>query len=392
VTSLIRIALVAAVAMLGLSGPAFAQQAASTKFPGSLLVFPKFIRGSTGANAATTFEIGVVCPDDINPGPCAAGPPQSATNRVIIHARWICPGPPGGTAAGFCQGQDFLLHTTVNGKLEFNAAGRLTVGPFDLNGGVIPVPQCNEGFLQVFVVNELDQPISFNGLIGEAVLRFTPGSASAYNAVAIQSDRGSDGLTFVNPANPLGPALTANDPLFFGQRVQYQTVAGQIAGDVRYEKLAAPTVRTFITLVALDVAPNRLNPAIQVPVSFYRANETGVSTTIGLTCYTQLRLTSINSNLTQAKMGTKGLIDSSGPAVVSDTFDGGPDVGLAVPVLGLVTTVEDGASPREITYALFSKGPPVSAGASEVSLIVFGILALGWLTLRRRQRTRVPRA
>ena len=121
------------------------------------LRYQKFRLGSRGRDLASPPES-----RRVNGGCRPALRLLPACGDVIIHARWICPGPAGGTTAGFCQGQDFR----------------------------------KEGFLQAFVVNELDQPISFNGLIGEAVLRLTPGSASAYNAVAIQSVLTSDGQTF----------------------------------------------------------------------------------------------------------------------------------------------------------------------------------------------------
>ena len=297
----------------------------NSEFPGSLIVFPKFHAGLIGNGLAqTTFEIGVVCPD-------GAVCPQG--QFLNIKLQWVCPAAAQG-AAGFCQSQDFLLRTTINGKLEFDAAGRLTVGPFDLNGGIIPKPQCDAGFLIAYAVNSVGQPIKFDGLIGEEVLRLRPGSSSAYNAITFQVDTG-----------------------------RYKRAPGQFAADVRFEKASAPPTLTFLTVLTLDIRTNNNNPNIVAPVNFYRANEVPLSDAVHFTCWREIHLTDINSNLNQARMGTKGMVVSTGPAVIASpcTGPGCNPAGTPVTVLAIVTTLEDvPANPREYGYRAYGRGDGVS--------------------------------
>ncbi|HKY76570.1 MAG TPA: hypothetical protein VJS45_10530 [Acidimicrobiia bacterium] len=335
------------------AGPANAQVLDPTlhnsEHPGSVIVFPKVHSGSLGAGLArTTIEIGVVCPFQARDifGNCTL--PQGFPVKLKLH--WVCPGAVQKGAASFCQSQDFELHTTVNGKIEFNAAGRVTVGPFDLNGGIIPVPNCPEGFLIAFVVDNVGRAISFNGLIGEEVLRLRPGSASAYNGITFQSPLALGALTDVAPVNN---ALDFNG-------IEYLRAASHIAADVRFEKLTAPPVITFLTVLTLDIRQNQFNPNIVAPVNFYRANEVPLSDSLHFTCWRQIRLTDINPNLNAGRMGPKGMVVSTTNATVAAqcTGPGCSPVGTPVTILGVVTTLEDtpGAQ-REYGYAMYNLGP-----------------------------------
>lgn len=320
----------------------------NSEHPGSVVVFPKFHTGLIGNGLArTTFELGVVCPPEARTGSGGCRFPQGYDVKIKLH--WICPAAVQKGAAGFCQSQDFELHTTVNGKVEFDAAGRVTVGPFDLNGGRIPIPNCPEGYLIAFVIDEFGNPISFNGLIGEEVLRLRPGSASAYNGITFQSPRPVTTPTDVN----------GNFALDF-DGVEYLRAATQIAADVRYEKLTAPTISTFLTVLTLDIRQNNNNPNVVIPVNFYRANEVPVSDSLHFTCWRQIRLTDINPNLSAGRMGTKGLVASTGPAVIASqcTGPGCLPAGTPVTILGIVTTLEDNpGAQREYGYAMYSVGP-----------------------------------
>ena len=327
----------------------------NSHFPGSLIVFPKFHRGAIGGLPATTFEIGVVCPDGTDAGTCFL--PQGALVNLRLH--WVCPAAVQKGEADFCQSQDFDLRTTVNGKLEFTADGRVTVGPFDLNGGVIPVPSCREGYLIAYVVDDVGDPIAFDGLIGEEVLRLRPGSASSYNGITFQA-----GTFFDECGDCQGPAFNGvPGALHFNNLVGgYKRAPAQFAADVRYEKLTAPTTLTFLTLLTLDIRQNSLNPNIVVPVNFYRANQVPLSTSIHFTCWREIRLTEINSNLTVAKMGTKGLMVATGPATIASPCDGigCNNAGDPVTVLGIVTTLEDvPGNQREYGYAMYHVGEGV---------------------------------
>ena len=322
----------------------------NSEFPGSAIVFPKFHRGTLANGVAqTTFEIGVVCPNNFGQEipPC----PQGQAVKIKLH--WVCPATVQKGGAGFCQSQDFELHTTVNGKLEFDAAGRVTVGPFDLNGGIIPIPQCDAGYLIAYVIRPTDDaPISFNGLIGEEVLRLRVGSSSGYNGITFQSPLATGFPTDVN----------ANGALDF-DGLEYKKAPARFAADVRFEKTASPQTLTFLTTLTLDIRQNNNNPNLVAPVNFYRANEVPLSDTVHFTCWREQRLTDINTNLNQARMGTKGMVVSTGPAVVASpcTGPGCAAAGTPTTTLAIVTTLEDiPGNPREYGYRAYGLGEGVN--------------------------------
>jgi hypothetical protein len=81
-----------------------------------------------------------------------------------------------------------------------------------------------------------DQPIKFDGLVGDTVVRpgsrkeGSPTAQAGYDAVPIQ----------VDPALATGAAITTNANgalLFDGGAGHYQAVSGQIIGGVRYANL-----------------------------------------------------------------------------------------------------------------------------------------------------------
>src|SRR6267143_203677 len=173
---------------IGVPGPATAQLSDSQQ-TGSVLVFPKFITGTFNdvlvsgktVHAKTELEISVRCP--------TASPDCAVGQGVRLRAHWVCPGTFSATPStpvGHCAERDFDLVTTVNGTLWFNPEGVEStcagVKPFEVctistdvfpNNATrsIPKPPCEKGYLIVWVVNEFRQPIKFDGLIGDAILR-----------------------------------------------------------------------------------------------------------------------------------------------------------------------------------------------------------------------------
>jgi hypothetical protein len=330
--------------------------------PGSVLVFPKFIRGTfsdvvTGevAHARTELEISVACPQGAT----------CANDRVRLRAEWVCAG---------CVETSFNLETTVGGSLYFNPegvtviAGVVTAAAFPNNATTPiaqPPPGCDRGYLIAWVVDGSSNAIKFDGLIGDAVIRDAPGttnnefSARSYNAVPIQaSDNLRTGdLTDVDGDGALDFGLT-------DAGYEYLPVTGRIFGTVRYESLVAtaPRVETDLTLLTLDVASNRPNPATNVGLNFYTTDEGLNDTSTTFTCWTERRLTDILPSLTTQVMGRKGLVEST-------YAEQHPDLFTTVPVtlLGIVETKEFGnpgffpaVQFRDYAYSLYNDGNPVN--------------------------------
>jgi hypothetical protein len=320
--------------------------------PGSVLIFPKFIRGTfvdalsgQALHARTELEISVVCPRG-----------ATCTQDVVrMRAHWVCPG---STTDPVCAETSFNLETTVGGTLYFNPegvttiAGVLTAAAFPSNATtIIPLPPCQRGYLIVWVTDGGGNAIKFDGLIGDAVLRDpTPGeltrSAQAYNAIPIQA------TDFFSTGD-----LTDSDlerDLDFDD-IEYEAVTGRIFGTVRYENLVAlgGPVRTDLTLLTLDVASSRQNPVTTVGLNFYTPNEQVADAATSFVCWTEQRLTSILGSATVQSMGRKGFVESYFAE----------QNGVPVTLLGIVETREflanEGNQHRDYAYSLFHDGNPV---------------------------------
>ena len=328
--------------------------------PGSVLVFPKFIRGTFNdfataqpLHARTEVEISVRCPD---------GATCDVNQAVRLRGHWVCPGSSTNPA---CAESSFDLTTTVNGSLYFNTegvvvvAGVVTANAFPNNATTtIPVPPCLRGYLIVWAIDGNDTAIKFDGLIGDAVIRDgTPNesiSARSYNAIPIQAGDGV--LSTGDPTD-----LNGDTNLDFDGN-EYQMVTGRIFGTVRYESsTAVGAVQTDLTLLTLDVASNRPNSLTSVGLNFYTTGEDLVDSATSFYCWTERRLTEINPSLISQTMGRKGLVESTYAQQV-DSF------GTTVPVtlIGIVETKEGQINAagafiqfRDYSYSLFHDNNPL---------------------------------
>ena len=348
--SVIRITLAGAafllIAFAMASGePASAQprdpRLADPKQPGSVIVFPKFIRGFVDVDGVLTpqteFEVGVVCP---------TGQLCTEQQKVKIRFHYVCGAQGGLTPSSFvCRETDFDAQTTVNGKLIFNPEATSPPGNF-----ITPIPQCDRGYLIGWVINQADQPIKFDGLIGDAVLRASDTAVSAYNGIPIQAEPGLATGALIG----LG---AGGNLLFDGAPGHYQAVTGRIYGDATYD---SGRRSTNLTLLTLDVRSNRPNYPTFVDLNFYNATEALVSTFTDFICWGERQLSQdIDSNLTGAGMGSRKGVFVSDPAEKVAIFGITDDEGPAT-LLGLIETLEGPTlSERQLIKGLYNDGQPV---------------------------------
>jgi hypothetical protein len=371
---------------VGLAAPAMAQTLNNSEIPGSVLVFPKFITGTVNvgtpalpvAAPKSSFELSVTCPNDTR---CAE------FARVKLLAHWVCPGSQDTFFKFICQEADFELFTTVKGTVWFNpenvpfalspslTGGAAPVGNATNPAPIVPAPPCDRGYLLVWAISADDannpRAISFNGLIGNAVIRESGQSAGAYNAIPIQSVR------------PTGTILDPSDPdrtLVFDGVTEYAQLPGKVLATVRADRnfvagnaTTAPTfaIDSFITLLTLDVNSNRSNLPVFVDLDFFNEVETLRSTFTEFICWMEKSLTRgrdtadfINRNLREP-FGRKLLVES-GQAVKEQIFGvSDPDClsgTCPVTLLGLIETKERGnggpaaAYVREYSYTMFHTG------------------------------------
>jgi hypothetical protein len=336
--------------------------------PGSVIIFPKFIRGTVPVEpvAGVTpnvpqreLEIGIVCPK-------GAICPEHMPVKIRFH--WVCPGSDDPAAKFICKETDFDVNATVFEKIVLTPDG-IQVGP-GLPTKVVPRAECPRGYLIGWVIRPSDdRPIAFDALVGDAVLRETPNALAAYNAIPIQA----------NPATGTVVATNGNGALIFdGTPTHYQMITGRVFGDVRYTNPTATTAfptasEASLTLLTLDVKSNRPNYPTFVDFDFFGGNpstignENQLSTSWHFICWDEVFLTDIDANLTWSFMGRKGVFVSDAAekvAIFGVTDQDGP-----VTLLGLFETSEGtppagpsnrGKGPRHYYTNLFNDSNPVA--------------------------------
>src|SRR5215472_4994143 len=257
---------------LALAAPAFAQvgptpprplSLSDSQEPGSVIVFPKFIRGTVPVDGVSEprseLEIGVLCPK---------GQICSEHQTIKIRLHWVCGTTEANEAGSFiCRETDFDVTATVWEKLVLTPDG-IQVGP-SVPTKVVPKAQCERGYLIGWVIRPSDdKPIAFDGLIGNAVLRETDTALAAYNAIPIQAN-----AAYMQPV-----ALNDNGALVFdGASNHYQAVTGRVFGDIKYSNFTDGTAfpvrsEAFLTLLTLDVKSNRPNNPVFVDLDFFGGN------------------------------------------------------------------------------------------------------------------------
>jgi hypothetical protein len=302
--------------------------------PGSVLVFPKFVRGTVAAGVpATEIEISVHCPLDLQP--CAV---PGTSVRLMGH--WVCPGQ---FETQICKENNFIFTTTVEGTVSFSTEGS-SVG-VNFSTVKVPPPLCPEGYLIVWVVNAQNLPIKFDGLVGDAVVRWNSHAAGAYKAQAIQA---------ANTGAASGALI--NGLVFDGLDNHYAAVTGTVMGTVKYDTLtpaADAPVTTTLTLLTLDTLFNRPNNEVFTDIDFYDANENVLSEETNYTCWIETALSTIDPSLTRDFMTRKGFFVSLDANKVFE--EGITDTVGPVTELGLIDTQECTGS------AACSENVPVTA-------------------------------
>jgi hypothetical protein len=322
--------------------------------PGSVIVFPKFETGTVTvdgvATARTEFGLGAVCP---------AGATCSLHQPVRIRIQWVCPGVPKQDNLCFTVNMNAVF--SVNGKLVFDTQGHISGGQFN----VIPPPPCPNGYMIAWVIDNLDRPVKFDGLVGDTVIRDSGTAVATYAAIPIQAD---PALANYNGSNYNAAAITTSvDPTyrspilaFDGGPGHYRPITGGTIADVEFNNNQGPThTDTSLILLTLDARSSLPNNPTYVFLSFYNQNELLVTEALTFLCWTQVNLSDIDPNvLTQQFMTTpKGLVVAA-PAWNLQTQS-------QVTLLGFVQTNEapalakKGAPTRTKIFKMFNNAQPL---------------------------------
>jgi hypothetical protein len=264
-----------------------------------------------------------------------------------VRFRWVCPGTERNPT---CKATGFDVLLSLDGKVVFTANG-FTLP--DANHVPAPAAPCDRGYLIGWVINEFGQPIKYDGLIGDAVIRSSGSATAAYRGITIQAlgtippktDQGAatpidlvpDPLGLKPPGLPFD--LTNIRPGNF-----YRLVTGQVTGDVTFASPPPPAGPGFGTsgsliLLTLDVRSNAPNFPTFVDLDFWNGFETRLSTFVEFVCWGEFEFSAIDPNLTEAIMGTRtGIVQSD--EAVKIQIGNVSDTGGKTTLLGLVQTSE----------------------------------------------------
>jgi len=376
--------LILAIALVtpGLAATAATPPLADVNKPGSIIVYQKFQtdwvtvdqgRPDQSVQPRSLIELGATCPANMDCGI------QDIVVRVRFH--WVCPPQPDNAGAkfsspGICAANDFFVNLTVNGKLWFTPNGGTTSG--DLAGQPLPAALCNRGYLIGFVTNigrlvgdntavfdHSDQPIKFDSLIGDAIMRNAPQDLQAFKALAIQGDPNEvQGGAIATTTLPNG----VTDLPLDGGANHYLEVTGQLSGDVRFNSdLMPPFADTALILLTLDVNSNQGNQPTFVNLNFYNAQQQEFSEALSFTCWGEINIATIDPSLTQEGFGSeRGQFQTFQASNNAQTLPTCPDGSTAgcVTLLGAVQMTE-GPSPgpanatRSYTVPVFNNSLPI---------------------------------
>jgi hypothetical protein len=354
--------------LFALTTAAFAQVGSATpsdaREPGSVIVFPKFVRGSVTVDRAmvpaTEIEIGVVCPK---------GATCAEHQQIKIRFHWVCPGSPDFGQKLICKENSFDVSVVEQEQVVFSPGGM----PIARSNVIsVPEPPCSMGYLIGWVIDPTDnRPVKFDGLIGHATVRENGAEISEYAAFLIRAD----------PALPNFPAdgsaiatgrdfFTGGATLIFdGGPGHYQVTARQLAADAEPQRVTAwPALGdTSLILFTLDVRSNQPNYPVVADLAFSDDKGILASTSREFVCWIQVRLSEVRG-LTNAperarqalipsgralKVPFSGISDTAGPVIVLALVEpsGARTPGGIAP--GFVIGAKSGASPRATTFGPF---------------------------------------
>jgi hypothetical protein len=316
--------------------PSFAQApeavSSTSEEPGSVLVFPKFSKGTVAVDGVirpqTEIEVGVRCP---------SGATCTEDEPVKIRFHWVCPGSPDQASNYVCKEADFDVELSVNGKASLKPENP-NPNPLENNAGL--AAPCPSGYLIGWVISPVtDRPIKYDGLTGSAILRDGQGVIQSYEAFAIQADRNLANRAEIT--TDIDPRTGISALVFDGGAGHYEAVAGGVPTNLEYHKLTGPLAsgKASLILLTLDVRLNRPNYATFVDVDFITDQGDRASTSWNFRCWTEIQHPAIDAHFTLAGARNGNAVILAGRAE-KVPFSAVSDIPGPVTLLGLVPADE----------------------------------------------------
>ena len=319
---------------LGMMLPSFAQALepprSSYEEPGSVIIFPKFMKGTVvvdgATRAQTEIQVRAQCP---NGASCRTAEP------VKLRFNWICPGTEGVLLKSVCRESEFEVELPVDGKTSFNPEDP-GLGANNI-GSIAPCPR---GYLIGWVISPVTgRPVKFDALSGSALLTDGDGSIRSYQAFSIPADPNL--ATRAEIATDIDPRTGTPGLVFDGGAGHYQVVAGAFPATLEYHKLTAPlsSGQAFLILLTLDVRANRPNYPTFVDLDYLADQGTRASTSWNFTCWREIQNPNIDTNFTLVGARIPNGVVLSGRAIKAP-IAGVSDIPGPVVLLGLVPNDE----------------------------------------------------
>ena len=343
-------------AALGAAGPSFAQApkppSSAPDAAGSVIVFPKFLRGTVAVDGVTRpqteIEVRARCPS-------GATCPEDEPVKIRFH--WVCPASAELASKYVCKESDFDVKVTVNTAASFNPEDPKLLG--NTLGSVAP---CPSGYLIGWVINpDTERPIKYDGLTGSAILR-DGGATRSYEAFAIPAEPNLAARAPI--ATDIDPRTGTPALVFDGGAGHYQAIAGIVPANLEYRKLTGPLSSSgaFLILLTLDVRLNRPNYPTFIDFEFRTSQGTRASTSWDFRCWSEIRNPNIDADFTLAGARTRNAVILAGQAI-KVPFGGISDIPGPVTLLGLVPSDEDnGRWTLDLAYIVnrFDLGKPTA--------------------------------
>jgi hypothetical protein len=315
---------------LGPAMPSFAQApeaiSSTSEEPGSVIVFPKFTKGTVVIDGLTRpqtkIEVRARCPN---------GATCTADEQVKIRFHWVCPGSSDEPSDYVCKEADFDVRLSLNGTGSINPGEANTL---ENNAGV--GAPCPSGYLIGWVISPVNEwPIKYDGLTGSAILRDGKGAMQSYEAFPIKADRNLPNRAEI--ATDIDSRTGTRALVFDGGAGHYQVLAGAVPENLEYHKLtgAIATGEAPLILLTLDVRLNRPNYRTFVDLDFRGRDGGPASTGWNFRCWTEIQHPAIDANFTLAGAQNGSGVILSGRA---EKVPFGPvsDIPSPVTLLGLV--------------------------------------------------------
>jgi hypothetical protein len=318
---------------VGIAVPARAQTpeppASASEEPGSVIVFPKFMKGTVVVDgvtrAQTEIEVRVRCP---------SGTTCTEDKPVNIRFHWVCPESQAAPKS-VCKESNFDVPLSVNGKASFNPQDAKL-----MENNVGSVAPCPSGYLIGWVISPVtERPIKYDALTGAAILRDDGGVIQSYGAITIKADPNLAARAEI--ATDIDPRTGTPALVFDGGAGHYQTVAGAVPTNLEYRKLTGPlsSNQAFLILLTLDVRVNRPNYPTFVDLDYRSDLGIRASTSWNFICWTEIQHPNIDANFTLAGAQNRNGVVLAGRAM-KVPYAGISDIPGPVTLLGLVPTAE----------------------------------------------------